>query len=42
MGHLPVRYLDDEVIRRIKRRAAANGRSAEAERRAVLEAALSC
>ncbi len=41
MGQLLVRDLDDEVIRRLKRRAAANGRSAEAEHRAILEAAVS-
>jgi len=37
---LLVRDLDDEVIRRLKRRAAAHGRSAEAEHRAILEEAL--
>ena len=40
MGQMLVRDLDDEIIRRIKRRAAANGRSAEAEHRAILEAAV--
>jgi plasmid stability protein len=40
MGQLLVRDLDDEVIRRIKQRAAANGRSTEAEHRAILEAAV--
>jgi plasmid stability protein len=40
MGQMLVRDLDDDVIRRIKRRAAANGRSAEAEHRAILEAAV--
>ena len=37
---LVVRDLDPEVIRRLKARAVANGRSAEAEHRALLEAAL--
>jgi antitoxin FitA len=40
MGQLLVRDLDDEIIRRIKRRAAAHGLSTEAEHRAILEAAL--
>jgi plasmid stability protein len=40
MGQLLVRDLDDEVIRRLKRRAAANGRSTEAEHRAILEQAV--
>ncbi|HUB43686.1 MAG TPA: Arc family DNA-binding protein [Acetobacteraceae bacterium] len=40
MGQLLVRDLDDEVIRRLKQRAAAHGRSIEAEHRAILEAAL--
>ncbi|HYZ21372.1 MAG TPA: hypothetical protein VE690_04370, partial [Rhodopila sp.] len=40
MGQLLVRDLDDEVIRRLKKRAAANGRSTEAEHRAILEAAV--
>ena len=40
MGQLLVRDLDDEIIKRLKRRAAANGRSAEAEHRAILEAAM--
>lgn len=40
MGQLLVRDLDDEVIRRLKRRAAARGRSMEAEHRAILEAAV--
>jgi len=37
---LVVRDLDPEVIRRLKTRAAAHGRSAEAEHRAILEAEL--
>ena len=37
---LVVRNLDPELIRRLKARAAAAGRSAEAEHRALLEAAL--
>ena len=40
MGQLLVRDLDDAVIRRIKQRAAAHGRSTEAEHRAILEAAV--
>lgn len=39
MGQLIVRGLADEVIARLKRRAAENGRSTEAEHRAILEAA---
>jgi plasmid stability protein len=41
MGQLLVRDLDDELIRRLKRRAAAHGRSTEAEHRSILEAAVS-
>lgn len=37
MGQLTIRKVDDEVIRRLKIRAAENGRSAEAEVRALLE-----
>lgn len=40
MGQLLVRDLDDDVIRRIKQRAAAHGRSTEAEHRLILEAAV--
>lgn len=40
MGQLLVRDLDEDVIRRIKQRAAAHGRSTEAEHRAILEAAI--
>jgi len=40
VGQLLVRDLDDEVIRRLKQRAAAHGRSTEAEHRAILEAAI--
>jgi len=40
VGQLLVRDLDDEIIRRLKRRAVAHGRSAEAEHRAILEEAL--
>lgn len=39
MGQITVRKLDDELIRRLKARAAANNRSAEAEVRSILEAA---
>ncbi|KPF83866.1 hypothetical protein IP78_01690 [Brevundimonas sp. AAP58] len=38
--NLHVRNVDDEVARRLKARAAANGRSAEAEHRALLDQAL--
>ena len=34
-----MRGLDDDVIARLKKRAEANGRSTEAEHRAILEAA---
>lgn len=40
MGVLTVRNLDDDVQRRIRRRAAENGRSMEAEARAILSAAV--
>jgi plasmid stability protein len=40
MGQLLVRNVDDELIRRLKERAAAHGRSAEAEHRTILEQAL--
>ncbi len=40
MATLTVRNLDDEVQRNLKRRAADNGRSMEAEVRAILTAAL--
>jgi len=40
MGRLIVRNLDDDLIRRLKEQAAARGRSAEAEHRAILERAL--
>jgi len=36
MAQLIVRKLPDEVVRALKKRAAANGRSAEAEHRAIL------
>ena len=36
-ANLHVRNVDDEVIANMKRRAAENGRSAEAEHRAALE-----
>lgn len=39
--NLQVRNLDDGLIRRLKRRAARNGRSAEAEHREILRQALS-
>ena len=41
MGQLLVRGVDEEIIKRLKRRAAAHGRSAEAEHRAILREALS-
>jgi len=40
MGQLLVRQLRDDLIERIRQRAAANGRSVEAEHRAILEEAL--
>ena len=40
MGELLVRNVDDDLIRRLKERAAARGRSAEAEHRIILQQAL--
>jgi plasmid stability protein len=40
MATLLVRRLDEDLVRRLKVRASAHGRSAEAEHRAILEAAL--
>jgi antitoxin FitA len=40
MGQLTVRRVDDEIIRRLKIRAAEHGRSAEAEHREILKQAL--
>lgn len=40
MKQLVVRNLDDATVRALKRRAARNGRSAEAEHRAILRDAL--
>jgi antitoxin FitA len=40
MGSLHVRNLDDDLIARLKRRAARHGRSAEAEHREILRQAL--
>jgi plasmid stability protein len=40
MAQLLVRDLDDQLVQLLKRRAAANNRSAEAEHRAILEQAL--
>lgn len=40
MGNLLVRGVDDDLIRRLKGRAAAHGRSAEAEHRDILRRAL--
>jgi plasmid stability protein len=40
MVTLLVRRLDEDLVRRLKARASAHGRSAEAEHRAILEAAL--
>lgn len=40
MGQLLVRRLDDDLIRRLKQRAAAAGRTVEAEHRLLLEQAL--
>jgi antitoxin FitA len=41
MGNLSVRNLEDELIARLKRRAARHGQSAEAEVREILRQALS-
>ena len=40
MGQLTVRRFDDEIIGRLKIRAAEHGRSAEAEHREILKQAL--
>jgi len=40
MANLVVRQLDEAVVRALKRRAAENQRSAEAEHRAILHEAL--
>ena len=40
MGQLLLRDVADDLIRRLKERAAAHGRSTEAEHRAILERAL--
>lgn len=40
MASLHVRNLDDDIVARLKERAAKNGRSAEAEHREILNAAL--
>ena len=40
MAQLIVRNLEDEVVEALKARAAAHGRSAEAEHREILRAAL--
>lgn len=40
MAQLLVRNLDEEIVRRLEMRAAAAGRSAEAEHRRILEEAL--
>ncbi len=40
MGQLIVRSLEDEVIEALKKRARANGRSAESEHREILRDAL--
>ena len=40
-GHLHVRNLDDDLVVRLKRRAARHGRSVEAEHREILRQALS-
>jgi plasmid stability protein len=40
MGQLTVRKVDEEIIRRLKIRAAEQGRSAEAEHREILKQAL--
>jgi len=40
VANLVVRNLDEDIVRALKQRAAEHGRSAEAEHRAILEAAL--
>ena len=40
-GNLRIRNLDDDLIARLKRRAARHGRSTEAEHREILRQALS-
>ncbi|MEM1332460.1 MAG: DNA-binding protein [Actinomycetota bacterium] len=40
MAQLIVRNLDDDLVQRLKRRAAANGRSAEEEHRQLLRQTL--
>jgi plasmid stability protein len=40
MANLIVRNLDEDVVKALKKRAARHGRSAEAEHRAILSAAL--
>lgn len=40
MADITVRRLDDDVIRRLKERAAGHGRSMEAEARAILTSAV--
>lgn len=41
MGQILIRKFDDDLLRKLKARAKAQGRSAEAEAREVLKAALS-
>ncbi len=41
MANLLVRGIDDQLVKALKARAGASGRSAEAEHRAILAAALS-
>lgn len=41
MPNLIVRNLDQDLVQKLKQRAAAHSRSAEAEHRAILQAALS-
>ena len=40
MGQLLVRNIEDEIVRALKRRAARQGRSAEAEHREILRSVL--
>ena len=40
MAQLIVRNLDEEIVKRLKRRAAGSGRSVEAEHREILREAL--
>lgn len=40
MAHLTVRHVEDRIVKALERRAAAHGRSSEAEHRAILSEVL--